>query len=133
MANTLTSVIASDNKVPGTYIKTTFGAGPRSAADSTKHVVLFGNKTSAGSMTVETEYDCFSIDEARSLAGAGSELACMAEAALLANPGVSLKLMAVTESAGTKASATIIIGGTTATTAGTVEVSIRGEIIEIGF
>jgi phage tail sheath gpL-like len=130
----LASIIASDNKVPGTYIRTTFGAGARSAADSTKHVVLFGNKYATGStMTVETEYDCYSIDEARALAGNGGELACMAEQALTANPGASIKLIAVTESAGTKANATVIIGGTTATTAGTVEVSVRGEIIEIGF
>jgi phage tail sheath gpL-like len=130
----LTSIIANDNKVPGTYIRVSLGAGARSAADSTQHVVLFGNKTSDGSMVVETEYDCFSIDEARSLAGNKSELACMAEQALLANPGCSLKLMAITESAGTKASATITIGGAaTATTAGTVEVSVRGRVIEVGF
>lgn len=128
----ITSIIANSNKVPGVYIKVSLGVGARAGGSDILYVVLFGNKTSSGTMAVETEYDCFSEDEARSLAGAGSELFWMFRAAIAANPGVAVKLMAVTESAGANASGTITVTGT-ATSAGTIGVTVLGEEIEIPF
>lgn len=128
----LTSIIANSNKVPGTYLKVSLGVGARSGGDNPQHVVCLGNKMSTGSMSVETEYDCLSEDDARTLAGARSELFWMVRAALKANPGVNLKIMAVAESAGAKASGTITVTGT-ATSAGTIGVEVHGEEIQIPF
>jgi phage tail sheath gpL-like len=126
------SVIANSDKVPGVYIRVSLGVGARAAGSDPLFVVLFGNKTSSGTMALETEYDCFSEDEARSLAGAGSELFWMFKAAAAANPGVPIKLMAVTASAGTAATGTITVTNS-ATSAGTVGVTVQGEEIEIPF
>jgi phage tail sheath gpL-like len=128
----ITSVIANSNKVPGVYIKVSLGVGARAGGSDVLYVVLFGNKTSSGTMALETEYDCFSEDEARSLAGAGSELFWMFRHAIAANPGVAVKLMAVTASAGTAASGTITVANA-ATSAGTIGVTVMGEEIEIPF
>lgn len=128
----ITSIIDSALKVPGVFIRVSLGVGARAGGADPMYVVLFGNKTSSGSMSVATEYDCFSEDDARSLAGAGSELFWMFKAANAANPGCAVKLMAVTESAGTAASGTITVTGT-ATSAGTIGVTVMGEEIEIPF
>lgn len=127
---TLQSVIANSNKVPGTYLKVSLGVGARSAGDSTKFVLIIANKTSAGTGVVETEYDIFSEDEARTLGGAGSEAFLMCRAALRAWPGVAIKLMLATASGGTAASGTIVFAST-AGAAGTVQVTCIGETIEV--
>src|SRR5262249_45983729 len=114
------------------YIKVSLGVGARASGGDILYVVLFGNKTSSGSMSVETEYDCFSEDEARSLAGAGSELFWMFKAAIAANPRAAIKLMASTASGGTAASGTITVANA-ATSAGTVGVTVNGEEIEVPF
>lgn len=126
----LTSVISNSNKVPGIYLQVSLGVGTRSAGDSPRYVELFGNKTSSGSATVEQEVDVFSLDEARSLFGAGSELFMMAKAAFAANPRASLKAVPVTESAGTQASQTITMVNS-AGSSGTIQVWILGELVEV--
>lgn len=127
---TLTSPIPASNKVPGIFLKVSLGVGPRSSGAAPRYVVLFGNKTSAGTMPLATETDCFSEDEARILAGPRSELFWQAKAAIAANPSVLLKLIAVAE-AGTAATGTAVFAGT-ATTAGTIGVSVFGEEVEVG-
>lgn len=122
----ITSIIPTDNKVPGAYLKVTLGVGRRSAGAAAIKVLLVGNKTTAGSAAVETVQPIFSIDDARTLFGAGSELFMMAQAAFAANPAVTLYGIAVTESAGTAASEDIVIGGGPATASGTVEIWIGG-------
>lgn len=126
---TLASVIPSSNKVPGTFLKVSLGVGPRSSGASPRHVVLVGNKTTSGSMALLTEVDCFSEDEARALAGVRSELFLLAKAAITANPGVLLKLIAIAE-AGAAATGTAVFTGT-ATSAGTVSVSVLGDEVEV--
>jgi phage tail sheath gpL-like len=126
---TIASIIPSSNKVPGTYLKVSLGVGPRSSGASPRHVVIFGNKTSAGTIVAATETDCFSEDDARTLGGPRSELFWLAKAAITAYPGVRLKLMAVTE-AGTAATGTAVFTGT-ATSAGTVGVTVLGEEVEV--
>lgn len=125
----LPSIIPSSNKVPGIFLRVSLGVGPRSSGASPRQVTLFGTKLAAGSMSIGVETDCFSEDEARALAGAGSELFLGAKSAIDANPGVQLKLIAVAE-AGTAASGTIVVTGP-ATSAGTVGVSVLGEEIEV--
>lgn len=128
----IVSIVKNSLKVPGVYLKLSLGVGARAGGADPQFVVLFGNKTSAGTATVETEYDVFDEDQARSLFGAGSELFWMAKAAFAANPGVSLKCQVVTESGGTAASATLTVTGT-ATSAGTIGITVLGEEIEVAY
>jgi phage tail sheath gpL-like len=126
----ITSVISDSNRVPGTYTLVSLGVGVRSSGGVTRHVVCFGNMTSAGAATVGVEYDVFSEDDARALFGAGSELFLMCQAAILANPGVALKAIAITESAGAAATGTIVYTGP-ATSSGTRGVTVLGEEIQV--
>lgn len=127
---TLTSILAQADKVPGAYLRVSLGVGPRSSGSGPRELVLFGNKVAAGTMALETETDCYSEDEARTLAGAGSELFTMVRAALDAYAGATLKLIAVTESAGAAATGTIVVTGPS-TSAGTIGVSVLGEEVEV--
>jgi len=129
---TIISVIPNSNKVPGQYTRVSLGVGPRAGGAGVNDVVLFGNKTASGTMALETEYQVFDEDEVRGLAGAGSELWWMFLFARLANPGATLRIIAVTESGGTAASGTLAFSGT-ATSAGTVGLTVMGEEIQIPF
>jgi phage tail sheath gpL-like len=96
----------TDDFVPGFVSQVIHGAGGLSAGSATLKVLLVGNKTSAGDMAVETPTQVFSNNDADARAGAGSELARKAYAALLV-PGVSVWLVAVADPAGTSATLTI--------------------------
>lgn len=125
----LTSVIDTSNKVPGAYLQVSLGVGRRSAGSAAREVLLVGNKTASGSSAVEVVQPLYSLDDARTLFGAGSELFMMAKAAFEANPNVTLHGIAVTESAGTAATGTITLTSGPATAAGTFETWIGGERI----
>lgn len=129
----LSSVIPQGFKVPGVFIKVSLGVGQRAAGDSPRTVVVFGNKTSAGVGAVETEYDITSEDDAVAYAGNGSEAHLGCKAALTANPAVALKLMLVTESAGSFATGTLAFTGP-ATASGTVYIECTsGAQIEVPY
>lgn len=128
----LTSVISNANKVPGVYLRVSLGVGQRSSGENTRYVVIFANKTSAGTGSVETEYDIFSEDDARTIGGTGSEAYWMCRAAIRANPSVAIKLILITASAGVAATGTLVFTGP-ATSAGTVEVSCMGMTIEVPY
>lgn len=131
---TTPSVIDRSDKVPGAYIEVLLGVGGRSAADSPRKVLLYGNKTSAGTATVETIYQVASVDDARSMFGAGSELFLMCKAAFAVWPTAPLYAIAVTASGGTAASRGFAITGP-ATAAGTTTIQISGVdgVIEIPY
>lgn len=122
----ITSIIDTSNKVPGVYLQVTLGVGRRSAGSAPISVLLVGNATTAGTAPDTEVQPLFSVDDARTLFGPGSELFMMAQAAFAANPGVTLHGIAVTESAGTASTGTITIAGTTASATGTVEVWVGG-------
>lgn len=128
----LTSVISNANKVPGIYLRVSLGVGQRSSGENARYVVIFANKTSGGTGTVETEYDIFSEDDAKTIGGTGSEAYWMCRAAIRANPSVAIKLILITASAGAAATGTLVFAGT-ATAAGTVEVSCMGMTIEVPY
>lgn len=124
----ITSILPTSNKVPGIFIQVTLGVGRRSAGAAPLRLLLVGNKTSAGSAAVETVKSIFSIDDARTYFGPGSELFLMAKAALDTYPGVTLFGTACTESGGNTADDdTLVIGSGPATAAGTLEVWVQGE------
>lgn len=128
----IATVFDPANKVPGIYIDVQLGVGPRTGGTGLKTLVLIGNKLSAGTMLVEQEYPVSGTDEAITLAGAGSELHNMVRAAIAAYPSVRLYMVAVTESAGSKAARTVVFTGT-ASAAGTCYVMCLGETIQVPY
>lgn len=122
----ITSVIDTSNKVPRAYIRVSLGVGRRSPGSAAIRVLLVGNKLAAGTMAVDTPVQAFSRDDARTYAGAGSELFMMAAAAFAAFPNVELWLLAVTESVGAAASSNAIKFTGTASASGTVQVWVGG-------
>lgn len=126
----IASIIGTSIKVPGAYVKVTLGVGVQSAAAGAKRVMLFGNKTTAGTATVETSYPVTSVDDARTLFGAGSELFLMCKAALDAYPAITLFATPITASAGTAATGTIAFVGT-ATADGAYVITVLDENVQV--
>lgn len=120
---------STNNKVPGFFAETVYGAGPISIGDIPLVLLLLGTKTSAGSATADQDIDdVLSETDADTLYGPGSELAVMCYGALQI-PGVKLKAAATAEAGGAAAAtATITITGTW-TTAGTFSYRIDGVLV----
>lgn len=121
---------ASNNRVPGFYGETVYGAGAISAASIPLVLLLVGTKLTAGTATANQDIDTIlSADVADSKYGAGSELALMCYAALKV-PGVTIKAAPVAEAGGAvAASLTITISGTWSA-AGTFTCRVNGEVIQ---
>ena len=127
---TIPSVIADSYKVPGSFIQVAFGVGGRSAGSAPIKILVTGNKTSAGTATVEESVRVYSPDEAKTLFGPGSELHLMCEKVFRTNPTAHLTAIPIAESAGTAATRTIVSSGTaTAAGAVTVWVSNLGKVV----
>src|SRR5690242_17392064 len=103
----ITSIIDTSIKTPGAFMKVSLGVGARSAGDAAVKLLLFGNKTSSGTMIVAKVYPVYSEDDVKTYAGRGSELHLMVRATLRANPAATIYIVAVAESGGTAASGTL--------------------------
>lgn len=116
--------LTNATKRPGFFGQVVNPAGRSSASSSQLILLLAGNKTSAGTMTVDAApQQVFSVDDVDALAGPGSELACQAYGiggtgaaggavgGALAVPDVLVYIAAITEAAGVAATATITITG----------------------
>jgi phage tail sheath gpL-like len=127
------SIIPDNDKDPGFFGQTTFGAGGVSIGDIPLKLLVAGLKSSAGTLTADTQVygPVLSEDDIDTQAGAGSELARMGRAAFRI-PGVQLYL-ATPSNGGSPAAATatITIGGTWSTT-GMWKYYIAGEVITGG-
>lgn len=128
--------LAANDPVPGVYPEVNFAQGAASGNSSAYEVLLIGNKTSAGSATVDTAvYGPDSTTQMQTeqdviaLFGPGSELHCMWRAFTKSNKDSVVRAIAVTESAGSAATGTITIA-TTATGAGTLKVWVGAESAE---
>lgn len=108
----MSSIIDTSNRVPRAYVRVSLGVGRRTTGGSARKILLVGNKTSAGSMLDETPEQVFSEDEVIAKAGDGSELHRMYLKTIAANRTAQITLVAVTESAGANATATITFVGT---------------------
>lgn len=118
-------------KRPGVFLRVVFGASPNGAGGNTRKVLLLGNKTSAGSATVDTEKVLLtSLNDSATYHGSGSELYLMAAAAFLKAPAATIEAIAVTEATGTKATATITVANA-ATGSGTAKFYIHGVEIAV--
>ncbi len=105
------------NKVPGFYGRVISPSGRASAGGFLFTLLLIGSISSSGTLTANTEVaDVFSVEDANTKAGPGSELSRMAAAALRI-PGVRVKIASPAVSGGAAATFTITI------TVGTAAVS----------
>ncbi len=123
---------ASNNKVPGFFAETVYGAGPLTAADIPLRLLVSGTKLSTGTATADQDIDLIlSETDADTLYGAGSEIAVMCYGALQI-PGVTVYGAANAEAGGAVgATATITIAGTWSA-AGTFQFWIDGEYVTGG-
>ncbi len=120
----------SDDKVPGVVAINDWGAGTQSIGAIPLLCVLFGNKTSGGTATLNTRYPITTPEEADSVFGARSELGRMLVAGLDVS-GVSLHGVAVLEvSGGTAATLIYDITGSW-TTAGEIKFQLDEEVIRV--
>lgn len=118
----------TSDKVPGVVAHSEYGAGKLSIGQIPLLCVLYGNKGSSGTATLNARSDCTTPEEADTLCGARSELARMAHAALDV-PGVTLKLVPVAEvSGGTAATFILDIGGSWSTS-GELTLQLDEEVI----
>jgi hypothetical protein len=104
---------------PGTYIEIDFAQGPVTGSNTTRSVLVMGNKTSAGAATADTviygpdtPVPCATESDVIGLFGTGSQLHRAYLAFTRVNTTTALYFIAVTESAGAQASLTITITGT---------------------
>lgn len=120
--------VSTSRKVPGYVARILFAAGALSAGAFRLSCLLVGMKTSAGSMTVDSDVlRVTSEDEVNAYAGIGSQLARMAYKALTI-PTLELWIAAVTEpGAGTAGTVTCVLAGTVSS--GTIRLRMAGTSI----
>lgn len=120
---------ASNNRVPGVYGETVYGAGAISASSIPLVLLLVGTKLVGGSAVPNQDVNVIlSANDADTYYGPGSELARMCYAALKV-PGVTIKAAPVAEAGGAVAGTQVItIGGTWSST-GSMSYRVNGETI----
>lgn len=131
--------LASNDPVPGNYLEIQFAQGQAAGDSSPREVLLMANKIAAGSATLDTvvygpdtQVPLQTEADAISLFGAGSEAHIGFRTFTKINQQTTLRIIAVTESAGANATATITIA-VTATGNGTVRVFFGGTYYDTGF
>lgn len=132
----LAGIAANDPTPNPAYIEVNFAQGASGGDSSEYEILLLGNKTSAGSATVDTEvYGPDSLVQMQTeadviaLFGAGSEIHRMWRRVNKINKSTTVRALAVTESAGTAASATIVLA-TAATGNGSIRVWVGDEFVD---
>ena len=133
--------VPASRKTPGVAFNVILGGAGTSAGDAPISIMLLGNKSAAvsvssptyaqaaGTAAVDTVVSIASSDDAATLFALGSELHIMSLAVLAQHPNAALFGCAVTE-AGTAASA-VLTFATSANAAGTVRLSLCGNIIDV--
>lgn len=129
--------LAANDPVPGAYLEINFAQGEAAGSGSPIEVLLMGNMLSSGSATVDTVvYGPDSLvplqteTDAINLFGAGSELHRMFRRFAKINKSITLRAIAVTESAGAKASLDVVIA-TPATANGSIRVYVGDEFVDV--
>lgn len=123
--------VPASRKYPSVYTQVAFGASPNTAGGAPRRVLMLANKTSAGSATVDSViYGPLTPDTAKDYFGVGSEGHLGAIAAAALEPGAELYGIAVTESAGVKASQSLTVAGV-AGGDGNLAVRIHGVVVNV--
>jgi phage tail sheath gpL-like len=132
----LAGIAANDPTPNPAFIEVNFAQGSSGGSGSAYEILLLGNKTTAGSATVDTEiYGPESLvpmqteADVIALFGPGSELHRMWRRVNKINKTTTVRAVAVTESAGTAATGTFVIA-TTATGSGTIRVYVGDEFVD---
>lgn len=122
----------TSNPVPGIYAEVRFAQGQTAGDLGPKRVLILAPKTSAGSITVDTQIVGPLSDEADFItyAGPGSVAHRMARAFLASCKSVEVYLLCPTAATGTAALDEIVIA-TTATANGVLSVWFAGEQIDV--
>lgn len=130
--------LAANDPVPGEYIEIDFAAGPAIAGQTPYAGLLIGNKMPGGAAAndtmvygPDTPTPLGSEADAIFLFGEGSELHRMWKRWNAVNKTSSLYAIAVTESAGAKATGAITLT-VTATGGGTLRVYVEDETVDVG-
>lgn len=127
---TLTGVDPFD-PTPMHRFEVTLGAGPGPGSQPDYKVLLFGNKTSAGSETVDTLGTAIlSDDDCVARFGRRSELRAMYRAFVAVDPSATIHAIAVTESAGVAAACDFTFTNSS-TAASTVQFDILGQQVNV--
>ncbi len=137
MSSIVLTGLSANDPVPGAYLQVSFAQGEAAGSGSDTEVLLMGNKTSAGSATVDTEvYGPDSLvplqteQDAIDLFGTGSELHRMFRRFTKVNRSTTVRAIAVTASGGTAASGAITL--TTAAAAnGNVRIWVCDEFVDV--
>ena len=132
MSSTITiDGFTASTKTPGAVGQARMARGKANPGAVTKKLLLLGNKTSAGSMTVDVApIQVFTEEDVVTYYGARSEVAHMAFVAL--KYGIAPWIGAVTEaSGGTAATWTLTFTGTAGTTAGTFYLEVGDELTKV--
>lgn len=115
--------------VPGTFIAVRLGVGIAASPNAVLKAVALGNKTSAGSIAINTPTRIGSPEDANTYFGARSELAQMARAFFRKAPRGLLYGVAVAEhGSAAAATATVLVAGP-ATGAGVIRGRVAGQQI----
>jgi phage tail sheath gpL-like len=125
------SGFSSATKTPTIAVAVQLGASSRAAGAAPAKMALLGNKTSAGSMVADTPYRVYSADEAKTYAGAKSELYAGALAAFRQNKNAHVYLCAVPEAGGAAAATAIVLAAGTFTAAGVYTLTLGGRAYEV--
>lgn len=136
MADVILTGLAANDPVPGNYVEINFAQGESSNGQGIYGTLMMGNKTSAGSATVDTVvYGPTSATQlqteadAIALFGTGSELHTMIADFMKVNPDTPVYAIAVTESGGTAASRDHVVA-TTATANGNIRFYFGDEFVD---
>lgn len=128
----LTGIDPAD-PIPGITREILFAQGASSSVGTARDILLFGNKTSGGTETVETINEPISgLDDAVLRFGARSELVGMYRKSVAVNPNATYYAVAIAENgSGTAASCTLTFVNA-ATDASTLKITVHGETVEVG-
>lgn len=136
VASIVITGLAANDPVPGTYLDVLFAQGAASGFSGNYPALLIGNRGTSGTATVDTvvygpdtpDQMVTEADVIR-LFDAGSEVHRMWRKFTSINTATPLYAVAVTESAGTAASTTVVIA-TTATGSGTHRLWVDDEFVD---
>ena len=132
----LAGIAANDPTPNPAFIEVNFAQGASGGDSSAYEILLIGNKTSAGSATVDTVvYGPDSLvpmqteSDVIALFGTGSEIHRMWRRVNKINKSTTVRALAVTESAGAAAAGTIVLA-TAATGNGSIRVWVGDEFVD---
>lgn len=132
----LAGIAANDATPNPAIVEINFAQGVAAGSEGAYEILLLGNKTSAGSATVDTVvYGPDSLvpmqteADVIALFGAGSEIHRMWRRVTKINKTTTVRALAITESAGTAASGTIVLANA-ATGDGTIRVWVGDEFVD---